>query len=191
MDSRHDPPSGETPPHLDHIAQNIESVVSIHQRHQDQLTPFERRLEGVSGLISRPAYLFTLIGVVLAWVGINALAIKLGRRPLDAPPFEILQGVLTLASLATTTIVVITQRRQARLESRRAYLDLQVNLLTEQKVTKVIHLLEELRRDLPMVRNRVDAEADVMQRPANTEQVLSALEHVGVGTAADPAAGHL
>ncbi len=57
MDTRRDPTPGETPPRLDHIAQNIESVVAIHQRHQDQLTAFERRLEGVSGLISGPAYL--------------------------------------------------------------------------------------------------------------------------------------
>jgi uncharacterized membrane protein len=37
-----------------------------------------------------------------------------------------------------------------------AHLDLQINLLTEQKVTKLIRLLEELRADMPGVRTRHD-----------------------------------
>jgi hypothetical protein len=40
----------------------------------------------------------------------------------------------------------------------------------------VINLLEELRRDLPMVNNREDAEAVALQRPTNSEQVLAALD---------------
>ncbi len=59
-------------------------------------------------------------------------------------------------------------------------LDLQVNLLTEQKVAKVIHLLEELRRDLPMVKDRHDPQAAVMQERADTAQLASALDEVGL-----------
>jgi len=53
-----------------------------------------------------------------------------------------------------------------------------LNLLTEQKVTKLIHLLEELRRDLPMVADRHDSEAFALQRHTDPAQVLSALETV-------------
>jgi len=61
---------------------------------------------------------------------------------------------------------------------------LQVNLLTEQKVTKLIHLLEELRRDLPMVKDRHDPEAAALQQRTDTEQVLVALENAGAEQAA-------
>jgi uncharacterized membrane protein len=77
-------------------------------------------------------------------------------------------------------VVLIAQNREAKLEKQRAHLDLQVNLLTEQKVTKLIHLLEELRRDLPMVRDRHDPEAAVLQQRTDTAQVLSAIEDFGV-----------
>jgi uncharacterized membrane protein len=73
-------------------------------------------------------------------------------------------------------VVLHAQRRLARLETQRAHLDLQVNLLTEQKVTKLIDLLEELRRDLPMVKNRVDAEVAILQQHTDPAQVLSALD---------------
>ena len=74
-------------------------------------------------------------------------------------PFSGLQGVLTLIALLTATVVLIGQRRQTRLSEQRAHLDLQINLITEQKVTKLIHLIEELRQDLPMVRDRHDPHA--------------------------------
>jgi uncharacterized membrane protein len=51
-----------------------------------------------------------------------------------------------------------------------------VTLLVEQKVTKVIALIEELRRDLPSVQNRVDSQAEAMQEVVDPQTVLSALE---------------
>jgi uncharacterized membrane protein len=104
----------------------------------------------------------------------------MGWMPFDPPPFSILQGLLTLVALITTTIVLIAQNRQTKLEQQHAHLDLQVNLLTEQKVTKLIHLMEELRRDLPMVRDRHDPQAAAMQRPADTAEVLSAIKEGGL-----------
>lgn len=62
----------------------------------------------------------------------------------------------------------------------RSHLDLQINLLTEQKVTKLIHLLEELRRDLPMVRDREDPHAAALEKRTDAAQVLSALKDTGL-----------
>ena len=172
------------------VNQNIDSIVAFHQREQEKLSRTERGFERAGALIGRPVYLIGLLSLVAVWIAGNAVAAALRFSPPDPPPFGYLQGLLTLAALATTTIVLMTQQRQGRLESHRAHLDLQVNLLTEQKVTKLIHLLEELRRDLPMVRDRVDAEATALQRPTNTAHVLSALEEVGVGVGVDsPGAG--
>jgi uncharacterized membrane protein len=75
-----------------------------------------------------------------------------------------------------TTMVLLTQNRQAKQAEHRRHLDLQVTLLVEQKVTKVIALIEELRRDLPSVQNRVDSQAEAMQEVVDPQTVLSALE---------------
>ena len=75
-----------------------------------------------------------------------------------------------------TTILLIGQNRLAKLEQRRGELELQVNILTEQKTTTLIRLIEELRRDLPMVPDRHDADAATLQVPTDAKQILSALE---------------
>jgi uncharacterized membrane protein len=164
----------------DHIDQNIDAVVALQKREWDSISASQRRLEQVSRFVGRPLYLVGLLCVVVAWVGFNWGAGLLHRVPFDPPPFAWLDTVLTLIALLTTTVVLIAQNRQTKFEQQRSHLDLQVNLLTEQKVTKVIHLLEELRRDLPIVENRHDAQATLMQQGADASQVLSALHKGGV-----------
>jgi uncharacterized membrane protein len=64
----------------------------------------------------------------------------------------------------------------AKLAEHHAHLDLQVNLLAEEKSSKIIKMLEELRRDLPGVRDKPDHEADELAHPADPKAVLSAIE---------------
>lgn len=94
----------------------------------------------------------------------------------DPAPFHLLAGIVALGALITSTVVLIKQNRLAKLEGQRAHLELQVNLLTEQKATKIINLIEELRRDLPMVKDRHDHEATAFQQPTDPEAVLAALD---------------
>lgn len=100
----------------------------------------------------------------------------LGKTSLDPPPFSWLQGVIGLGALLMTTMVLITQNRQEKHTEQRRHLDLQVSLLVEQKVTKVIALVEELRRDLPSIRNRHDPQAEAMQNAIDPHAVLDALD---------------
>ena len=126
--------------------------------------------------MGRPSYLASVLSFVALWLVANSSAELLGFQPLDPPPFFWLQGIVSLGALLTTTVVLITQNREAKLEEQRLELELQVTLLTEQKTTKLIRLLEELRRDLPMVKDRHDPEAAALQKPTDPEEVLAALE---------------
>jgi uncharacterized membrane protein len=163
-----------------HIDQNIESVVALQRREWESVSLSQRRVERLSRFIGRPVYLVALLGVVAVWIVYNMTAASWGLKPFDAPPFEMLDGIMSLVALITTTIVLIAQNRQAKLEQQHTHLALQVNLLTEQKVTKLIHLIEELRRDLPMVKDRHDPQAAAMQERTDAAQVASAIKQVGL-----------
>ena len=179
-DSQPNPKASATESLADHIDQNIDAVVALQKREWDSVGASQRRLESISRFVGRPLYMVGLLCVVAAWVGFNLAAAVFHRVPFDPPPFAWLDTVLSLVALLTTTVVLIAQNRQTKLAQQRSHLDLQVNMLTEQKVTKVIHLLEELRRDLPFVVDRHDAQATLMQEGADAEQVLSALHEGGV-----------
>jgi uncharacterized membrane protein len=75
-------------------------------------------------------------------------------------------------------LILVTQRREDQLAQHREHLILELVLLGEQKTAKVIELLEEFRRDNPLIRNRVDQEADNMAQPADLQRVLDAIKEI-------------
>ena len=106
----------------------------------------------------------------------NGAASQRGWPEFDAPPFFWLQGFIGFYAAVVTTMVLAIQNRQSREAERRAHLELQVNLLAEQKAAKIIALLEELRRDLPNVANRVDPLANAMAKQVDPRAVLDAMD---------------
>ncbi len=163
----------------DHIADNVKSVAALERRDDEMTSGSQRLVERISRILGRPAYLFGMLNFIAVWVAINTLR-PFGISPFDPPPFAILDGMLTFSALVTTTIVLIAQNRQTKRETQHRHLDLQVSLLTEQKVTKLIHLIEELRRDLPMAKDRDDPHAAALQETADTATVVSAMDEVGL-----------
>jgi uncharacterized membrane protein len=161
---------------LNQISENIESILAFYTREEQKISRAQRVLENISGFAGRPLYLVLILLFVAVWILANVVAHKYGMAEFDPAPFSWLQGILGLGALLTATVVLIKQDRLAKLEERRAHLDLQVNLLTEQKTTKLIELIEELRRDLPMVKNRDDPKAEALQQPTDPHQVLAALD---------------
>lgn len=157
------------------IARNISDIIELENKELETTARAQGWLEAASRRIARPGYVVGLLIFVLAWIALNLDGAALKMRPFDPPPFLWLQGLLTLTALLTTTVVLIGQSRQSRAANTRAHLDLQINLLTEQKVTKLIHLLEELRTDLPGVRERHDPHVSQLKKPTDAAQVVSAL----------------
>jgi uncharacterized membrane protein len=160
----------------DHVSESIESVAQLQKIFGSRVTSHQRAIEAATRWLGRPAALYILIAGVAVWVSYNAGAMAQGWPMCDRPPFSLLQGMLTLYAAVTATTVLAAQRRQNHDSEQRAHIELQVSLLAEQKATKIISLLEELRRDLPNVKNRADPEAEAMQTRPDTRDVLSALE---------------
>jgi uncharacterized membrane protein len=160
----------------DHVHQTVQSLGTLHQLAQANVGPHQRTVEWVAAKLGRPATIYVTCTLVAGWVALNAVLAAHGQRPIDAPPFEWLQGVLTFASLLMTTIVLTTQARQTRHTEQRSRLDLQVNLLSDAKIAKLIALVEELRRDMPLVPNRVDPVAEAMKETVDPARVLEAIE---------------
>ena len=170
-------PTPNRPAQLD---QNIDSVLEVQKRESEQRPPPHRFIDGVSRIIARPMYLLGLFGFACIWIGANQFAMQFGFAPFDPLPFPLLDGILSLAALVSTTVILIAQHRQTRIEQQHMHISLQVNLVTEQKVAKVINLLEELRRDMPMVKDRYDPQAASFAQETDALQVLTAIEEVGL-----------
>jgi uncharacterized membrane protein len=163
----------------DQISQNIEAVLGFYAREDEKISRSQWALERVSDFIARPVFPGLILLFVALWIVTSVVLRRLGVAEFDPPPFIWLQGIVSLGAFLVATAVLIKQDRLGKLAEQREHLDLKVTLLTEQKAAKLIELLEELRRDLPNVNKRHDAEAAVLTQSMKPDQVLAALDEVG------------
>ena len=173
------------------IAQLIQENAAVNDLLKKQaeagLTNLHRPIEQIGALIARPQFIIGTISIFIGWIAIN-LTLKATHRPVwDQPPFYWLQGLITFLALVVTAIVLIAQARQAQIAEQRSQLQLQFAVLNEQRSAKIIELLEELRSDLPNVRDRIDEDAEVLGQSTKPEAILQAMETLAdVGETALP-----
>jgi uncharacterized membrane protein len=93
----------------------------------------------------------------------------------DPLPFPFLTLVVSLEAIFLSTFILITQNREAKLNERRAHLDLQVNLLSEQENTKMLELLQNIAVKLGVAAHE-DTELRALQQPTSPEKLLDQIE---------------
>ncbi|MHB8353525.1 MAG: DUF1003 domain-containing protein [Burkholderiales bacterium] len=169
----------------DQISQNLEAILEFYTREDQKISHSQRILEHLSHIIGQPTFVGFILVFVVLWILTSVVLHHLGVAEFDPAPFFWLQGIVGLGALLTATVVLTKQNRLAKLAEQRAHLDLKVTLLTEQKAAKLIDLLEELRRDLPNVKNRHDPEAVALQQSMSPNLVLAALDEGGSSAAVD------
>ena len=113
-----------------------------------------------------------------------------GRRGLATPGSSVvarctLVAVLVSANaLLLTVSVLIRQNRMAQLAEHRAHLDLQINMLTERKVTKLLELVDTLRQRL--LGDAGDGGVDELLKPADPEAIMGAIKKTDAGLTGAP-----
>ena len=159
-----------------HIEEAIGSIARLHASHQEGATPLQRNLRKLASLLGHPWFIGIATALAVGWVSLNLLGASLGVRVPDPPPFIWLGHAVSLGSLYMVILIYATQRHDDELAQLREQLTLELALLGEQKTAKVIQLLEEFRRDIPSVHNRVDRQADAMAEPVDPQRVIDAIK---------------
>jgi uncharacterized membrane protein len=159
----------------DHVETAVRSIAQIHTAHGKSASPGQRALNRAAAFVSRPSFLTALLLLIAFWIIANLCLPSIGMHDVDPPPFQWLQGVMSLVSLCLVVLLVGAQRHENELTQKRDLIELELAMVGEQKMGKVIQLLEELRRDMPGVHDRVDEQAIEMSRSPDHRQVLNTL----------------
>ena len=168
-------PQDATPILPAHMSDTISAIAKLHADHERAASPIQRLIERTTEWLGKPRFLGEFTLFVAGWVSIVGLQMKFYGSSFDPPPFNLLQGILTVLAVYITALILSTQRRAGQLASHREQLTLELATLAEQKSAKTIALLEEIRRDNPLLPDRVDMDADAMAETVNPEAVLRSI----------------
>lgn len=112
--------------------------------------------------------------VFIFWLLINTGMIK-GVLPFDPFPFNLLTTVVSLEAIILAIFVLISQNRAMKVDDLREELDLQVGLIAEKEITKIMHMMTIL-----MEKNGIDIandpEVKKLLRPISPDEIEKKLE---------------
>ena len=150
---------------------NLEVIADIAEREDAGVDRLRAAIERVSSFFGTPRYFVFAVLFILLWIATNLWGRWHGWRYIDEPPFFWLQGIVSSNALLLTISVLIRQDRMAQLAEHRAHLDLQINMLTERKVTKALELLAMVAGE----RGR-STELDELLKPADAEAIMGVIK---------------
>ncbi len=151
-------------------------LANFTEREDAAVSGMQLLIERISAFFGSPWYFAFCVVFIVGWAFANGWGMRAGWPHVDEPPFPWLQGIVSSNALLLTVAVLIRQNRMARLAEHRSHLDLQINLLTEQKVTKILQIVDELHRELTALRTHPDTQMEEMTKPADATALLHAIK---------------
>lgn len=109
-----------------------------------------------------------------AWIAIN-LGWVPGVKAFDPYPFGLLTMVVSLEAIFLSTFVMISQNRQALVSEHEQSLDLQIDLLAEYEVTRMLRLVDKMAEKMG-IEDAMDAEIDQLCMPVAPDVILREIE---------------
>jgi len=154
------------------VDRNIDALLE-RRRVQDEQRSFEDRLAGaITGFTGSMMFVYLHVAVFGTWILWNV-------EVLGLPPFDeslvVLAMVASVEAIFLSTFVLISQNRMNARADERAELDLQVGLLTEHEVTRLITMVAALARSLDLD-EADDPEIPELEEDIRPEQVMEALD---------------
>jgi uncharacterized membrane protein len=152
------------------------TTARLRAEHKHETSLSQHAVDRLTAVVGLPGFVAALTISMALWVSGNVVGRLLGLWVVDPPPFVWLQGAVTTGALYVAILILTTQRREEELSSQRGQLMLELAILNDQKSSKIIELLEEFRRDNPMIADRVHNEAQAMSMPSDHRAVMDTIK---------------
>jgi uncharacterized membrane protein len=165
---------------------NVRVIAELERRALQHRSPADRLSDAIVRITGTGSFAAANLVAFAAWILANAVVL---RQPFDPYPFNFLTLVVSLEAIFLAIFVLMSQNRMTREADRRAQLDLQVDMLAEQELTTMLHMLhavcEKLQVQVPVSSERMHQ----LLHETDVNKLASAIEnHVPDAFAPKPGA---
>lgn len=157
------------------IERNIRTIVRLRLKAARERGLQERIADVITSLSGRMLFVYLHIIWFAAWILINTG--HLGIAIFDPFPYGLLTMIVSLEAIFLSTFVLISQNRLNQEAERRADLDLQIGLVTEHEVTRVLQMLDAIQDKLGIA-NDADSDLADLEMETKPEDVLAEIERL-------------
>jgi len=161
-------------------------VDSLKARQDRKRGPGAKLADRMTVAFGSMAFLVVNVLWFAIWIVVNVRLIP-GLEPFDPFPFGFLTMVVSLEAIVLAIFVLASQNRAAKIADLREEVDLQVDMLAERELTKLLSIVAALAEKQGIALAH-DDELRTMLQPMPMEEIEAALEEQVVGTPQAPPA---
>ena len=154
------------------VERNIEALVARRRHESARRTLRDRVSDRVTAFTGSMWFVLIHLAFFGGWILLNLPFSPVHRFD---PSFVVLAMLASVESIFLSTFVLITQSRMASLADKRADLYLQISLLTEHEVTRVIRLVTAIADKMGIEESR-SPELSELARDVAPETVLDSMD---------------
>ena len=159
------------------LERNITALTERRVREEREGRAQDKAADAITRFIGSMPFIYLHAAIVAAWVAVNLGAIP-GAPRFDRS-FVILATAASVEAIFLSTFVLISQNRSAAAADRRADLNLQISLLSEHEVSRLIELATAIARKVGVDPEAMDDELQELARDVQPETVLDDLDAEG------------
>lgn len=168
------------------VERNIQALLDRRQAEEQRRSLELRVADAITRFTGSMRFVYVHLVLYGLWIAVNLGWVPF-VQPFD-PTFVVLAMVASVEAIFLSTFILISQNRMAALADKRADLDLQVSLLAEHEVTRLIKLVAAIARRVGLEEAN-DPELAELLRDVAPERVLDAIERHERESEAEPPVG--
>ena len=155
------------------LERNIRALQLRRQREEKEASAEEQVAEAITRFSGSMRFVYLHLALFGCWIGANRGFVP--GIPAWDPSFVILAMAASVEAIFLSTFVLISQNRMAAAADKRADLDLQVSLLAEHEITRLVTLVSRIAHRME-VKTEADADLGEITRDVAPEAVLDEIE---------------
>jgi uncharacterized membrane protein len=155
------------------LERNIRVLEDRRKQEESNATLQVRVADAMTRFTGSMSFVYIHVVVFLLWIAANTGWIPFA--PAWDSTFVILGTSASVEAIFLSTFVLISQNRMAVSAQKRADLDLQISLLSEHEITKLVALTSAVAQRMG-VQTEVDREVGELKQDVAPEQVLDEIE---------------
>ncbi len=154
------------------VERNISTLAEIRRQMETRRTIQDRFADVITNFSGSTLFLYLHVMWFGVWIALNTGGLQaLDIVPFDPFPFGLLTMIVSLEAIFLSTFVLISQQRLSEIQDDRADLDLQIDLLAEYEMTKVLTIVDAIAHKLGLHEGK-DPELADLEATIKPEQVL-------------------
>lgn len=115
-------------------------IMSLKAKTDAQRSVVERISDSMRNVFGSMLFLFINVAWFVFWIVVNLGLVPL-VQPFDPFPFGLLTMIVSLEAIILGTFVLISQNRAAKIDDLREEIDLQLDVIAEEEITKVMEIV--------------------------------------------------